>query len=278
MIAPAAARPPAQTAVALTGRDYLSYTQITTYQACPLRWHFQYVEGRPQEVTGASLVFGGSIHAAAESHFRALLAGLPAPGVPELLAAYDEAWQLESALPIQYGRGESAQSLRRLAQRLLAAFVAAPCAGPDGEILGVEETLRGPLIPGLPELLARIDLIVRTDAALVIRDFKTSRSRWTAAKLAEAAPQLLLYGEIATPLAEQFGDLPVQLEFVVLTKTKAPAIDTWVIDVDPGQIGRTKRIISQVWQAMQAGHVYPNPLAMHCATCPFQKACRQWRG
>jgi hypothetical protein len=50
-------------------------------------------------------------------------------------------------------------------------------AQPRGKILGVEEELRGRLVAGCPDLLARIDLLVETDDALVITDFKTARSR-----------------------------------------------------------------------------------------------------
>jgi hypothetical protein len=43
-------------------------------------------------------------------------------------------------------------------------------APPQGNILGVEETLRERLIPGLPDILGRIDLIAETDEAIVITD------------------------------------------------------------------------------------------------------------
>ena len=58
-------------------------------------------------------------------------------------------------------------------------------------VAAVEETLRGRVIPGLPNLLARLDLIVETDTELVISDWKTSRSRWNAEQADEAAKQLL---------------------------------------------------------------------------------------
>jgi putative RecB family exonuclease len=263
---------------ALTGRSYLSYTQVTTFQRCPLKWHFQYVEGRAHERVGASLAFGSAIHAAIETHFRALLAGLPHPNLFELLAVYDTAWQAETAVPVQFGKGEYLSSLRELARRVLGAFLTSPAVEPGGEILGVEEELRRQVIAGLPELLAWVDLLVKTDDALVVRDFKTSRSRWSAANVTESAPQLLLYGELATPLAEAFGDLPIRLEFVVLTKAKQPTVETHVVDLDSRTVERTKRIIARVWQAMQTGHVYPNPSALNCSTCPLQQACRAWRG
>ena len=34
---------PNDVAKELTGKDYLSYSSISTFQACPLRWFFRYV-------------------------------------------------------------------------------------------------------------------------------------------------------------------------------------------------------------------------------------------
>jgi putative RecB family exonuclease len=265
-------------AAALTGRDYLSFTQISTFQSCPLRWYFQYVEARASERVGSGLAFGAAIHSALECHYRAALAGEPRPTLDTLLAAYGNAWAVQARTPLQFGKSETAESLRRLAGRLLGAFQASDLASADGEIIGVEEQLRYELIPGLPDLLARVDLIVRTADALLIRDFKTARARWNGAQLARSAPQLLIYGELATPLAEEFGDLPVKLEFVVLTKTQSPAVGVHPVEFDAHSLGRTRRVIQRVWSAMQTGHVYPNPSPMNCSACSFRRACRAWCG
>ena len=277
MTAAARSVPPVRS-LSRTGRDYLSDTQGTPVQRCPLKWHFEYGAQRPHERGGAALAFGSAIHTALELHFRALLAGCTAPSGQELLCGYDQAWQADAAPPVRYGKGESARSLQAMASRVLAAFTGSPQALPGGEILGVEEELRRPILPGLPDLLARLDLIVRTDSALVIRDFKTARSRWTEANVTEAAPQLLLYGDLARPLAEELGDLAIRLEFVVLTKTRSPSVAVHPVGLDPHQLGRIRRIMTQVWHAMQTGHIYPNPSPMNCATCPFPQACRTWRG
>src|SRR5207253_983663 len=55
--------------------------------------------------------------------------------------------------------------------------------------------------PGLPDLLGRVDLIIETDAELVISDWKTSRSRWNTEQAEDAAEQLLLYAELAQDFA-----------------------------------------------------------------------------
>ncbi|HKQ50405.1 MAG TPA: PD-(D/E)XK nuclease family protein [Phycisphaerae bacterium] len=260
----------------MTGRNYLSLSQVTTYQTCPLRWYFQYVAQLPHEQVGASLVLGGAIHSAIEAYYQAELAGEPVPDRDRLMTVFEEAWRKNANAPIHFGKDDSAGSLNDLAGRMVSAFLESSSCDPGGTVLGIEEEIRTEYLPGVPDLLARVDLIILTDDALVIRDFKTARSRWTAAKLAEAAVQLVLYGDLALPMAQAFGDRPVRLEFVVLTKTKSPQVEVLPVEADAASLVRLRRIIERVWAAMQAGHVYPNPSALNCSSCPFQRACREW--
>ncbi len=58
-----------------TERDYISYSSITSYQACPLRWYFKYIAGLPERTVSSSLVFGSAIHRSVEHHFNELMAG-----------------------------------------------------------------------------------------------------------------------------------------------------------------------------------------------------------
>lgn len=272
------ANPVNAVAEVLTGRDYISLTQVKTFQQCPLRWHFDYVEQLPRERVSSSLVFGGAIHAAIEHHFRALLTGEPTLPVEELLKVYDGAWDAESAVPVQFPKGETANSLLGLAARVLAAFQETDLAMPQGDIVGVEEPLRATIISECPDMVSRVDLLVVERDALRVVDLKTARSRWNADKPTEHAPQLLLYSEMSRPVAQAYGDVPIRPEFIVLTKAKSPSIEVHPVEFDPQALARTKQVIAHVWDAMQAGHVYPNPSTMNCPTCPFADACRAWEG
>lgn len=131
-------------------RDYVSWSAVTTYQQCPLRYFFRYVEGLEETFISASLAVGGAIHSAVEFHFNELMTGNPPPDQDTLLGAFWEGWRsrAESAA-IQFGRGEDLDSIGKTAERVIAAFRASDFARPQGRILGVEEELRLPLIPGL---------------------------------------------------------------------------------------------------------------------------------
>jgi RecB family exonuclease len=256
-------------------RDYLSYSAVSTFQQCPLRYYFKYVLGLPEKTVAASLVFGAAIHAAVQFHFEQLLAGNPAPDLDTLLEVFQDSWRLREGQNVQFTKGEDINTLGRLADRMLLAFRQSDFARPQGIIVGVEEELRGTVIAGCPDLLARLDLIVDTGEALVITDFKTSRHSWSSEQTGDAAPQLLLYSEVAKDLAE---GKPVKLQFAVMTKTKVPELAIHPVPVDAQQVERTKRLVERVWQAIQGRAFYPSPSALNCSTCAFRKPCAAWTG
>jgi CRISPR/Cas system-associated exonuclease Cas4 (RecB family) len=256
-------------------RDYLSYSAITTYQGCPLRYYFRYIAGLPERTVSASLVFGSAIHRAAELHFNELLAGNEPPPLDALVGEYDRHWQEVDPQTVQFGKDDDVESLGGLAAKVLGAFQTSSIADPAGRIIGVEEELRGAVVAGCPDVLGRIDLLVETADELVVTDLKTSRSRWSRDQADDSAGQLLLYHELVRDFAPRKR---VRLQFAVLTKAKEPAIDVHEVPVSGQRIDRTKRIVERVWKAIDAKVFYPAPSAMQCPSCSFHEQCRAWTG
>jgi len=125
--------------------------------------------------------------------------------------------------------------------------------------------------------LGRIDLIVRTHDAIRIVDFKTSKSSWSASKIEEAAPQMLLYSELVKPIAGSYG-LPVEISWVVLTKHKQPRIEVHHLTPNPDRVVSTKAMVAEVWRAIQQRFQYPIASTMNCSTCPYRNLCSAWEG
>ena len=261
--------------IELTGRGYLSHSAISTFQQCPLKYRFKYIDGLPEETVAASLVFGGAIHKAVEFHFQELLAGEQAPGIDELLAEYHDAWQGREPGEVQFGKDDDVNTLGKLAERMLIAFQASEFANPNGTIVAVEEEFQGELVPGCPDLLGRVDLLIERGDTWTITDLKTSRSRWSQEQADDSAEQLLLYSELVQQVAPK---QTLKLEFAVITKTKEPVVERYDVLIDPRRIERTKRIVSKVWRAIEAGNFYPAPSPMNCPSCPFRVPCRAWQG
>ena len=269
---------PNDQALQLTGRDYISYSAISTYLKCPLQYFLRYVVGEKPAFVPSALTFGRAIHAAIEQHCWRVLAGAEPPGLDELLAAYDQAWKTDKSARVRFGRGESERSLRDLARRMLTAFHESPYAQPGGTILAIEEEFRAPVIPDCPDLFGRIDLVTVERGVLRITDYKTARSRWSRANIQESAPQLLLYAELLRPLADELGINELQLEWVVLTKSSKPVVESHTLTPDPRQLLRAKAMVQRAWHAIASGHFYPSPSARNCSTCPFWTPCQEWEG
>jgi len=253
--------------------DHISYSALAAYRDCPLLYRFRYVDKLPELTVSAALLFGGAIHAALEHYFREKLTGR-STGLDKLMHCYRLCWQAEADdRELLFAKGEDPDSLHALAERMLAAFLASPAAKPQGQIVGVEEELRTELAPGLPPLLARIDLLLDTGDALRIVDFKTARTRWSEQKAQEAAEQLWLYAKAAREL---LPGRELQLEFLILTKAKQPAVQSLPVPFDEPNLHRVRQTAAAVWQAISARIFYPAPSPLRCPTCPFANPCRRW--
>ena len=274
-ILPARAMKPPPQSSGKVSRDYVSFSAITTYQGCPLRYFFRYIEGLPEKTVSSSLVFGSAVHSAVEHHFNELMAGNEPPGLEALVGEYDRHWIEADLQAVQFGKDDNLESLGRLANKMLGAFQTSTLATPNGRIVGVEEELRGNAVAGCPDLLGRIDLIVETADELIVTDLKTSRSRWSREQTDDSAGQLLLYHELVRSFAPRKR---VRLQFAVLTKTKEPAIDLHEVQADVRRIDRTKRIVEKVWRAIDNEVFYPAPSPMQCSGCSFREQCRAWTG
>ncbi|NOX57609.1 MAG: PD-(D/E)XK nuclease family protein [Planctomycetes bacterium] len=265
-------------AEALIGRSYISWSSIGTYMRCPMRFRLQYVLGQRPESVSSSLIFGSAIHSALEEHFACLFTGTAAPSLDELLVVYDRVWR-EETQPVRFGKTETPESLRDLAGRVLTAFQSHDVAALDRScrLIGVEEELRGAIIDGVPDVLGRIDLMILTETSLRIIDFKTSRSAWSASKITEAAPQQLLYSQLARPIADAFG-VPIEIEWIVLTKAKQPKVERHTLTPDPASIRRTNGMVRDVWRAICGEYFHINPSVMNCSTCPHKTTCAALEG
>ena len=72
----------------LTGRDYLSWSAVSSYLKCPLRYQFQYLDRLPEAFESSKLVFCSAVHATLEAPFRVQLVARQSPGIDALMTVY----------------------------------------------------------------------------------------------------------------------------------------------------------------------------------------------
>jgi CRISPR/Cas system-associated exonuclease Cas4 (RecB family) len=273
VLEPRSTNPANEIAKKLTGRDYVSWSAISTFRTCPLKYKFRYIEGLPEESVSSVLVFGTGIHSAVEQHFQAILSGEEQPDIERLMFAYRSAWLPHDPDAIQFGSTETRASLDALAARMLTAFLNSPAASVQGRVLGVEEQIRGMLVKGMPDLFGRVDLLTEDSDSLVITDIKTSRGKWSAEQVEDSGEQLLLYSHLASEISP---GKKIATRFLVLTKTKEPVIEEHVREVEPAAVKRTLAGVERVWRAVESAVFYPAPSTVACAGCGYRSACRAW--
>jgi len=272
---PASTNPANEVAKRLTGRDYVSWSAISTFRTCPLKYKFRYIDGLPEESVSSALVFGSGIHSAVEQHYQSILSGDPKPDLDALMFAYRSAWLPHDPDAIQFGSTETRASLDTLAARMLTTFLASPAAGVQGRVLGVEEEIRGMLVEGVPDLYGRIDLLTEDSDSLVVTDIKTSRGKWSQEQVEDSGEQLLLYSHLASEISP---GKKIATRFLVLTKTKEPVVEEHVREVEPVAVKRALAGVERVWRAIESGVFYPAPSVVACSSCGYREACRAWVG
>jgi putative RecB family exonuclease len=267
---------PNEQARALTGRPHVSFSEIRTYQACPLKWRYQYVERAAPEEISAAMLLGTCVHAMVQRMLEALIASDSLPSIDELMETHRERWNEEAGdIPVQFAKGQDKATTEATARRMIEEFLGSDLACPPGQIVGIEESFTVPLGDDLPNLAGRVDLLSYDDGILTITDFKTARSIPTEEAADDSGEQLILYAQGCQPIAREL-QAKVQLRFVYISKTKEPKVEAMAVNLDLSRIERSKAVIRQVFKAAQIGLVYPSPSPLNCTGCPFKRRCDKW--
>jgi len=283
MIAQPTVHQPDEALMAITGKDHLSWSQVTLFRSCPRKWVFEYVEQVEPSCVSASLVFGSAMHSALEHYFEQWMVG-EVIGIDALTEVFLASWQQElKDRTVIYPAKQDEQALHEQGDLMLGALIESEVAKPQGEVIAIEEKLVGQLSESLPTFVARVDLILQTEEGYRLIDFKTARSKWSEEQLKQSRDQLALYDNLAR---QRFAEQHFEQQFIVLTKQKKPQVQVLTPGSAPGCAPDSSdsntpgdatvhltQLIQPIWHAMQQGVDYANPSPMNCAGCGFKDRC-----
>jgi putative RecB family exonuclease len=257
-------------------RDHISYTQISTYMNCSLKYFYQYIEQIEWPFKPEGLIFGSAIHKALEHFYLGRQEGRDVP-VPEMMAIFDACWEKEeSSNTIRFKNGNTADKLHSTAEGMLSTFKKTV---QPGEVLSVEQSFKVELVDpdtkeslGVP-LVGRIDLIEKLDdGTIAVVDQKTAARAYDNDRV-ENDLQLTAYAYV---MAKEGHDLDnVSLRFDVLMKNGSYKLLSYKTTRTMDDLARLFKIARSVTRGVEAGAFYPSKSWM-CNGCPYAEQCAKW--
>jgi len=250
--------------------NHLSYSQISIYLTCPLRYKFQYVDLIPPAFRGAALAFGSAVHEAVGVFYQQVLIG-DELRPDQMLDVCRQAWQSTDGSEIRFFNGDDENTLTDKAKVMLNVFHEA--FDPDVQIFGIEEFFEVSFGNEVPPFQGYIDLIEESPHGKIsVVDLKTAARKPTKAQT-NSNLQLTAYSLGAQALG--FNPDRLTLRLYVLTKTKNPEFVPYETTRSQQDRGRFVKLVKQVWHAIERHAFFPRE-DWHCSQCAWADHCRQW--
>lgn len=159
----------------MTKRVY-SHSQLSTYEACPLKYKLCYQDGIKRDTEGVEAFLGGMVHEALKQCYNKVkLAKLNT--LDELLACYDNLWQQNWHDRIVITKKDlTVDNYRALGRKMLETYYARHAPFDQDITIGTEMRVRFSLDDGgRYQFQGIIDRLGRTqDGVHLIHDYKTS--------------------------------------------------------------------------------------------------------
>jgi putative RecB family exonuclease len=250
--------------------DHFSYSQLSTYLQCPLRYRLQYVELVAAAFTSSALVFGSCMHEAlAGFHQQLLLGDHLRPD--QMVDLYRQAWASRNGELVRYCNGDSEKSLLEKAGQMLNVYH--ECFDTSTEILGVEEFFELEVVSSVPPFRGYIDLIEKSsDGSVTVVDLKTAARKLPVGQ-AHTNLQPTAYSIGAGALGFEPDAIALRLD--VITKTKTPDLSRHETTRTEQERDRFCKLVTNVWAAIEREIWFPRH-DWHCQQCAWAEPCKKW--
>ena len=263
-----------------TGRlpDHISYSQISVYLQCPLKYRFHYIDALEPAFTSASLAFGQAVHQAVASFFQNALEG-DRLTADNMIDVYREAWRNCEGPPIRYSNGDTEKKLLKKATDILTLWHSKQDSAT--EVYGVEEPFTVDLgdktdypCNGLPPLVGYVDHILKQpDGNITLIDLKTAARKPSQLQVDQTL-QLTAYSLAAEALGFNPDELILRLDYLI--KSATPDLVTYETSRSEEDRRKFVKMLAEVWKGIETSIFYPKP-DWHCrSSCGYQSQCAEW--
>jgi CRISPR/Cas system-associated exonuclease Cas4 (RecB family) len=255
---------------------YWSYSRLTTYQFCSLKYWYRYLSGEEPATVSSNLVLGTGVHYGHQLIYTGMMNG----GMPQLKNLLDEITgeillRQRISPPILFSNGGDIDRLIEEAHLLTTCLYNNVT---QEKVVAVDLEENVPLVDNgtlLPKFLKVIyDLIVEgDDGGEIVVDLKTAKSRYTQKIQWDLQPTCYLYARGITGATNARRSF----RYDVLLKNKTPKLIQYPTSRCQADFERLISIIKTVDRGVRNGVFMPNRGSYFCSTCEWEKLCRDWR-
>ena len=169
-----------------------SHSKLTTYQRCPQKYKFRYIDEIPPPIRSIELHLGDTVHRALEKLYADAMQG-ENHSCDEILTFFQEKWDEGYTPQMRIVRsGTTARTYFELGRKMLLTYHRRFHPFTESTTLRLEEEFLFPLSEGR-EIRGIIDRLAKAgDGSLEIHDYKTSR-RFPSPSQVGGDTQLALY-------------------------------------------------------------------------------------
>jgi len=248
--------------------NYLSYSQIESFNICPLQYKYRYLARIPVPPSAAQ-TFGETIHETMRDFYQRAIAGQK-PTKDDLLKILEENWN-----PLGYSSKTQEERFKKKGEKILSEFFDKSY---DHKKLPktMEQVFSIKIAPNF-KVGGKIDRIDETKDGIEIIDYKTGRA--PEKKDIEKDLQLTVYALVATDGTLEFMGVldktpkpdQVKISFYFFeNQEKATGVRT------KEQLEQAKKELIQKAEEISKSEFLPTPGRM-CDFCDYKLLCEAWK-
>lgn len=279
----------------------LSFSKMSTYGECSLKYYFQYIEKLKLRKPSTATDFGSVIHKGLEV-FHGQITKKTVPGLEVLLKTFSDEWENKVMFSEADITPEDSTKYAEMGKELLTIYYndrvgtewfVPPVSVEKGYTVPLVDFATGELIsvPVLDpktgifnmidiDLYAIIDMLLIYKNKLLVIDHKTSGRKYSDYKI-QTSLQLTIYQYVIEYLIRnELIDVPKDIEinvcFNVFHKVKKPYVIAHMATRTPDDIRRALTVAKKMVEGVIKGVFVPNDGNMWCESCDYKEPCMNW--
>ncbi|HON57635.1 MAG TPA: PD-(D/E)XK nuclease family protein [bacterium] len=251
----------------------ISYSGLTCYINCPLKYKFKYIDKIVPDKVSANIACGKSIHSAL-SFYYTQIRNKTKPKPEQVVDVFHQYYESAEAEGVNYN-GQQKNEICETASGLLKLYC--DTVKPPKKIDGIDLELRTPITnPSSGEMLSGYELLGYIDlfADKTVFDFKTAKTSKSQQDL-DNDLQLSLYA-LAVLLSPEYSYIP-KLTFQVLLKQVKPKIQEISTTRKYDDFNRLFKIIKGFVKNTENPETEYLPVqSFYCYGCEYAFWCQKW--